>query len=409
VNTVAIRFSTIAAVTLLGIVCGRANSAMADVKFRPPKGWTTAKAPDGTSVLVPPGVPAGTTCTVLIMGDAHGRLAEVFHDGWQRLAGQATSVRGGEAADGNSAAGYATRSTSAVLELPGQARPSYLHLFMVQDGPRVRQVAYVSDDEALFDKHLPTVKLMLDDADEIRTPKPSAAATQADARPTVPSTHPVDAAQDPGVHGVFYRAAIGFDPTGGRGQLGRNVNYLCLAADGRAYDGHPTGGPAACFEHEDSSANYGRYTLDGDDLTITWNYDRFLGRQLTQKLKRLPDGRFQDGDVAYHKLPDHDGLVLDGSYAITWGDGSKTVIRFTKDGRFTERGLRDCVNLDQLVHPDWPKLPDSGSGTYVIGRNTLEVTYDGNGPRRRMFFHTPDDPPNPKRISVASHVLERQP
>ena len=84
------------------------------------------------------------------------------------------------------------------------------------------------------------------------------------------------------------------------------------------------------------------------------------------------------------------------------------MIRFTPDGRFTERGLKDCVNLDQLVYPDWPKLPDSGDGTYTIGRNTLEVKYDNDGPTRRMLFTTPDDPANPKRISIANNPLERE-
>jgi hypothetical protein len=87
----------------------------------------------------------------------------------------------------------------------------------------------------------------------------------------------------------------------------------------------------------------------------------------------------------------------------------QTQVRFLKDGHFKATGLQDCVHLDQLVYPDWPKLPAAGTGTYTIRRNTLEVKYDNDGPTRRMFFMTPDNPSNPKRISIANNPLEREP
>jgi hypothetical protein len=40
------------------------------------------------------------------------------------------------------------------------------------------------------------------------------------------------------------------------------------------------------------------------------------------------------------------------------------------------------------------------------------VKYDDNGPARRMFFTTPDDPADPKsvkRISVANNPLQKEP
>ena len=213
-----------------------------------------------------------------------------------------------------------------------------------------------------------------------------------------------------GFEGVFYRGSVEFNPAGGRGELGQRVDFLCFASDGRAYNGRPSGGPGACFEADDPhSSSYGRYTISGDDVIIKWNFDKFLNQQHTQKLKRRPDGKLEQDDATFHKLEPCDGLKLDGTYAITWADGSKSRVRFTKDGRFTEQGLKDCVNLDQLVYPDWPKLPPSGGGTYSIRHNTLEVKYDNDGPTRRMFFFTPDDPTNPKRISIAFNPLEREP
>ena len=60
----------------------------------------------------------------------------------------------------------------------------------------------------------------------------------------------------------------------------------------------------------------------------------------------------------------------------------------------TKRGLFDTVADDNLGPPAWPKRPERGSGTYSIRRNTLEVAYD-NGPTRRIFFTTRDDPKDP--------------
>ena len=74
--------------------------------------------------------------------------------------------------------------------------------------------------------------------------------------------------------------------------------------------------------------------------------------------------------------------------------------------RFTERGLFETVSDDNLVHPDWPRMPERGSGTYSIRQNTLEVTYD-NGPTRRIFFTTRDDPKDPKSISINNYRHEK--
>jgi hypothetical protein len=278
-----------------------------------------------------------------------------------------------------------------------------MYFFAVQAGPNVRRALFISDERAQFEKHLPAVKQMFETVgmDPASVAKQSATVT----RPAK--------LNGPGIDGVFYRYKAGLDPAGTTGELSHNFDYLCLASDGRAYNGHPTGGPVTCFEYEDPrSPSYGTYTYSGDgEIVIKWNYDRFLNQQLTQKLKRLSDGKLQQDGTTYHQFTSCDGLKLDGAYAITWADGSRSRIQFTKQGRFTEQGLKDCVSLDQLVHPEWPKLPaGGGAGTYKISRNTLEVTYDNDGPTRRMLFTTPDEPTsNPKRISIANRPLEREP
>ena len=388
----------IAAGVVFVLALSESARAADEARFYPPEGWTVVKQPDAanaTAIVQAPAVPAGKTCVVMIMPNVPGEVNAVFATSWRTLTGELKVVSGGEPRARRSMAGFETRSTTAVVDAPDTGR-AQMHFFAVQSGAQVRRALFLSDDAAAFDKHLPAVKEMFD-----AVGVDPAAAKRKRMAATGPAT---------GFEGVFYRGGVEFNPAGGRGERAARVDYLCFAPDGRAYNGHPSGGPAACFEADDPhSSSYGRYTLSGDEIVITWNFDRLLNRQHTQKLKRLSGGKLEEAGATFHKLEPCDGLKLDGDYAMTWADGSKTRVRFTKDGRFTEQGLKDCVNLDQLVYPDWPKLPASGAGTYSIGRNTLEVKYDNDGPTRRMFFATPDDPKDPKRISIANNLLEREP
>ena len=385
-------------IVLLVLVQGAFGQAADAGKFYPPEGWTVAKQPNGTVAVRAPGVAADRTCAVLIMPDAEGEVNVVHATGWKLLTQELKVVSGGEPRAGKTMAEYEMRSTTAVVDAADTGR-AYMHAYSVQVGPKVRRALFIADDKAAFDKHLPAVKTMLDTVGV----DPAKAKQKLAAEKGVPT----------GFEGVFYRGAVEFNPAGGRGELGQRVDYLCLAADGRAYNGRPSGGPAACFEAEDRrSSNYGRYTLSGDDIVIQWNFDRFLNQQHTQKLKRRMDGKLAEGDAVYHKLEPCDGLKLDGTFGRTWGDGSKSRLRFTKDGRFVEQGLTYCVAGDDLVYPDWPKLPERGGGQYSIARNTLEVAYDNDGPVRRIFFTTPDDPAAPEavaRIAIGNNPFEKEP
>jgi hypothetical protein len=379
---------TLAAIVLLALI--DAARAADEARFYPPPGWTVTKQL-GASMLTPPGVPAGKQCAAMILPDEQGEVNAVFATGWQNVAREWKIVSGGEPIAKRSKGGFETRSTTATALDAAEKSRAYMHFFAVQSGPNVRRALFISDDQATFDKHLPAVKAMFDNVGiDPATIKPLAA--------TAPTT-------GPGFEGVFYRGSVAFNAAGGRGERVQRVDYLCFAADGRAYNGHPSGGPAACFENEDPrSPSFGRYTLSGDEIVIRWNK-----QEQPQKLKRRPDGKLEQDGATFHPLASCDDLKLEGTYTVAWADNSKTQVRFFKDGHFKATGLQDCVNLDQLVYPDWPKLPAAGTGTYTIRRNTLEVKYDNDGPARRMFFTTPDNPSNPKRISIANNPLEREP
>ena len=386
-------------IVLLVIVLPASVRAADEGRFYPPEGWTVAKQPNGTVAVQAPGVPAGKTCAILIMPDTEGEVNVVHAMGWKLLTQEMKIVSGGEVRTGKTMADFETRSTTAVVDAADSGR-AYMHAFAVQVGPKVRRGLFLSDDKGSFDKHLPAVKAMLDSVGV----EPAKAKQMREAARGVPT----------GFEGAFYRGAVEFIPAGAPGERGIRVDYLFLAPDGRAYTGHPAGGPAGRFDSEDlRSPNWGRYTLRGGDLVITWHFDRTLNRQHVQKLKRRPDGKLeQEGGAVYHRFDPCDGLKLDGTFGRTWGDGSRTRVRFTRDGRFDEQGLKWCLADDDFVDPDLPKVPERGAGTYSIARNTLEVKYDNGGPTRRMFFATPDDPADPgsvTRVAISNKPLVKEP
>jgi hypothetical protein len=372
------------------------------VEFREPRGWTRAAQPNGCLALQPAQVPAGTGCSVAFMPPAQGKVGDHFEQTWRRTAASVKVVSGGDVVAGETAGGLATRSVTAVVEAGGQR--TWMHFFAFQSGPRVEMALYAANNGALFEKHLPEVRAMFDSI------RPAGAAAKADQGKPAPAAKNALAPPPPekgkAISGVYYRSKVAFDAAGGRGERAARTDYLCFSPDGLVYTGAPVGGPVSLFAAPDDSPNYGRYTPGGgDDFTIAWNFDRTLNRRITHKGRRLPDGAVEVNGETYRPLPPCDGLKLDGTYAWKWG-GGESVVRFTRDGRFTERGLREAVTDDDRVHPDWPKMPPQGSGKYAVHSNTLELQYDG-GPTRRIFFVTRDDPKDVRTISINTYPHER--
>jgi hypothetical protein len=372
-------------------------------EYKEPAGWTRVKLPDGSVAFQPPTVPAGKGCSVMFLQPAEGELAAHFDQTWKRTAGAVRVESGGKIVSGKTSGGVETRSVTAVVEGGGQK--TWMHFVAFQTGPRVQMVLYSANDGELFDEHLPAADAMLDSIHLAGAPAPAPARPAVKNAPAKQDAPPKG--KGPGFDGVFYAAKVSFDAAGAPGARATRVDYLCFSSDGLVYSGTPTGGPVSVFESVDDSPNYGRYTLDGDTFKIAWNYDKLTKQRRTDAGKRLPSGKVELNGNTYHAIPPCDGMTLEGTYSWKWG-GGESVIRFTRDGRFTERGLRETVSDDKLVHPDWPKMPERGSGTYSIRRNTLEVAYD-NGPTRRIFFVTRDDPKDVRSISINTYPHEKAP
>jgi hypothetical protein len=393
-------YASFAALLVLALL--QSGQATGDLKFRPPQGWQHQALKDGRIVVRPPDVPDGKECSVLLVPAAEGDLDQNFNNAWQRVAGATKVVRRGKAVSGKTSGGFDTRSMSALMDEAG-AR-NHVNVFAVGAGTKVRMALFMANDEELFNERLPDVKAMLDSVYLAKAPP--VAPEPAPTRPPAPEPGPAPAKQKgQGFEGVYYFTQVEFNPLGGRGATFRKIDYMCFFPDGRVYWGQPIGGPVEIFENEYESPYFGRYTMNGDEFTIVWGYDKVLNQQLTHNGKRHGSGGVEVNGLDYRRMHSCEGLKLHGTYVWKW-DGGDSVVRFTKDGRFTERGLKHTVADDELGRPDWPKLPESGAGTYSIRKNTLEVKYD-RGPTRRIFFSIPD-PEDAKTISINNYPHDRE-
>lgn len=195
-----------------------------------------------------------------------------------------------------------------------------------------------------------------------------------------------------------------------------NVHLFALFADGRAIYAAPHKGMGVepdWSRCSNGTAICGTYEVRGNQVHAKFDngYHQLFardGNRLTQ-VRAYWDGHEQGGNNErryYMKVDAHDGLRLDGRWGVVNDDGRELVsIALTRDGRFAERGLLEPTNL--IIPSDESKAREqlgikSGSGTYSIAANTLELRY-ANGPVLHFLFTvTPEVrwSPLPERIQI---------
>ena len=396
-------YTAVAVVVVVALA--QAAGGAEELQYSAPRGWARATLPSGAVAFQPKQMPAGKGCSVQFLPAAQAELVAHFDDTWRRTTGGVKVVSGGKVVAGRTSGGLPSRSVTAVVDSGGQR--TWMHFFAVQAGPRVEMVLYAANDEGMFEKHFAEADAMFD---SFRLPGAVAKVEPHDGDQTAPPAHVTKKKtakrekKENAFDAVYYAAKVEFSAVGAPGSRQVRTDYLCFSSDGHVFHGTPTGGPVEVFENPPDSPYFGTYAVDGDAITIQYGHDKVLNRRLTHEGRRVAGGVEVNG-TKYHAIPSCDGLTLDGTYSWKWG-GGESVIRFTRDGRFTARGLGDTTSDDELVHPDWPKMPARGSGTYAIERNTLEVRFD-NGPTRRIFFVTRDDPADVKSVTINSYPHER--
>src|SRR5687768_15864029 len=103
-------------VVLLALVQSVSARAADEAKFYPPEGWVVGRPEANGVPVVPPGVPGGKTCAVLIMPDVpEGEVNVVHARGWRVMSEPLKVVAGGEVHTARTMAGFEMRSTTAVV------------------------------------------------------------------------------------------------------------------------------------------------------------------------------------------------------------------------------------------------------------------------------------------------------
>lgn len=138
-----------------------------------------------------------------------------------------------------------------------------------------------------------------------------------------------------------------------------------------------------------SPDEWGRYQVNGNAVHVT------LGGGLRYVFVREGDGlklQPHSGSSSirtYSRLGTGDGLRLSGTYRRFTGEAG---ITFAKDGRFRDEGI--FRNFGTMGRPDGSTYTDDGvggTGTYVIGQNTLELRYSDGRVKRTAFTALPEN------------------
>jgi len=110
------------------------------------------------------------------------------------------------------------------------------------------------------------------------------------------------------------------------------------------------------------------------------------------------------GKGSFRRVPSADGLKLEGNYRR---DQSEPTIAFTKDGNFRDGGVfrffGDLARPDGTVYQDDGR---SGSGTYIIEQNTLELRYSDGSVKRHAFVAFPEN--LAKKPALDSFILRSE-
>jgi uncharacterized protein (DUF2141 family) len=193
-------------------------------------------------------------------------------------------------------------------------------------------------------------------------------------------------------------------------------DWMTFFPDGRVHLAKPPQGLAVPFDWEGECAAApawcATYTVRGEEVRIRWptGSERVLHRQADGSL-RTPDR------LDYVRYDPLNGRRLEGLYEIPWKRPHITVsIRFSRDGRFSERNVLSNIGwrtLERLRDPALDALMsvNAGSGTYTFRENTLELRYDDGRVARIVAYIHPQElrRPHPEEIHLSGHDFRRLP
>jgi hypothetical protein len=347
-----------------------------------PDGWKQTPGEGGTVVLTPENLSQGVTCTYTLLGGEpfDGSLKDRLISEWKEFekVGRIVYDDGGTL-QGGSKPGQATVASRSGTIDTDKAQGVKVWLVITQVNGRIERSVFVTGSADEFTKYGAAVAAMINGTVFI-PPKPA----------------------EP-LRGVCFGFA--------RVKTGTWPECWIFLDDGIVFHGFPIGGPAHASLEAQARRNpgdLGEYHTAGGEVLVTLKgqkeptrFTESNGAWVTTVTRQFTDRRqitrFEwthwtedvPSPLRIERVGSCDGLRIEGTYRLDalpskYEPRPIPTIRFTADGKFSEDGLIHDADPGTLDKPTI--MPATGGrGTYSIGKNTLELSYD-NGTKLNLTF-----------------------
>lgn len=395
---------------LSGVGSAQSSSRFGNSIFKPPDGWKRLEQSQAL-VFVPNDLQQGQRCLLALLpgqelqGDFRKWFDSALSDS---LKGERVVSRNEPAAQ-RADEGYDTLYTVVVTESK-TGQQEYRFYLAAHPGTRAEMLAFLAAGKEVFDRYQPVLMEFIKNWNFANvSAKPTERTPDRGPSDTVGAARP---ASSGGLEGLY----VG---TESRQQFNvltkyydyivRQIYYLFLP-DGRVYYGLPKGGSLSRFDfaraQREDPKNCGTYRLLGNQIQFNWPDSK---PNQPVAFSRSPDG-IQIGRTRYYRVGRFDGLRLDGTYSVRsftntsapgveGGVSGEKRITFSQDGRFSQQGFVGFAGATQGGSGDVgaaTRSQSSGSGTYRISDNTLELSYSDGRRQRYTFFVYPENVNQPR-------------
>jgi hypothetical protein len=374
-----------------------------NITFKSPAGWRRAEN-DGALLLVPPDLPRGQSCVLIVLPGAElrGDFRAAFDAARNALQQGERVINEGEVSAERNANGFDTLSALALTEDAAGQR-TYRFYLAAHPGARIEMFVFAATNDELLKRYVPAFKEFVGSVSFANLPTRGDAPAAASGGARKPNRPAVAGA---GLSGLYVA-------TESRQQFNVNTKfydyivrqvYYLFAPDGRVYRGLPKGGALDDFDFdraaETDPANLGTYRLAGNTIQFDWP-----GGQTAPPLafSRGQDG-LRIGSNNFFRVGSFDGQRLEGLYArgsftnlsggagvASGGVGGEQRIAFSRDGRFAQRGFVGFAGTGGGTSAA-ASQGGQAAGTYRVSGNTLELTYADGQTARLTFFLYPREP-----------------
>ncbi|KAF0236006.1 MAG: hypothetical protein FD167_4560 [bacterium] len=378
---------------------------MGNVIFTPPSGWQSFNQ-TGITAYVPgdkPPAQASTFIAILPGHDFSGNFREWFDLVLAQLHKNSKILLKGditETTDDDKQ--YKVLFTSVKIQTEDGNQAYRFYLGAHPGEKRAELFMFSSNSQEEYNRYFPVLKEFLGSTDFINV---------VEAKSNTPLSSPSPSKAKPtgnGLSGLY----VG---TESRQQFNVNTKfydyivrqiYYFFSPDGRIYYGLPKGGTLDNFDFDQAQKsdpnNCGIYQISGSQIQFR------IGSNSANPPIAFSNnqGSLQIGRTKFYRVEQFSGLRLNGTYAIKTftntssgsnigGVGGEKQLVFSRDGKFAQSGF---VGFSSSGNSGGVTTSSktSGSGTYRVVGNTLELTYSDGKKVIHTFFVYPENTNEPR-------------